>query len=262
MAHLGYEDLHEQAGRGCRHTGLGMNGITAQPACKWTSDTSCDMGPQHCATAMLTQACCVCCRLDVCDGSRLMAQFLAKHEPPPPLAPLAPVAALDAAASADIGSGISSGTSKPLLPVDAHRKTSPATGGTPASGGLPDFLAAALSAAHGNSAAGTAAQTPTGRDGGGHSHSSGAMSQDGLPNLLEAVLAAARKGQHGAGTTNGSDSGGSMSGGNGMAGLLSAALAGGLKEVANGSQGSGKRSDSTGQGMPCLPARQVKRRPA
>jgi hypothetical protein len=187
-----------------------------------------------------------------------MAQFLAKHEPPPPLAPVPPAAALDAASSANNGDGISCGISKPLLPVDANHKDSPAECGLPTSGGLPDFLTAALSAAHSDSIGGAAAQPQAGRDGRG-----GAPNSDGLPHLLEAVLAAARKGQHGAGTASGDDGGrSSSSSGGGMAGLLSAALIGGLREVENGSQGSGKRSEITGQGMPSLPARQVKRRPA
>ena len=205
---------------------------------------------------MWAQACFLCCRLDVCDGSRLMAQFLAKHEAPTPLAPVAPVAALDAPSSAN--SGIGGSASQPLLPVDANRKTSPATVGLPTSGGLPAFLTAALSAAHGDSNGATTAQPQAGRNERG-----GAPNSNGLPHLLEAVLAAARKGQHGASAANGGRGGHSSSSSDGgMAGLLSAALAGGLREVENSSQGSGKRSEITGQGMPSLPARQVKRRPA
>jgi hypothetical protein len=207
---------------------------------------------------MWAQACSLCCRLDICDGGRLVAQFLAEHEPPPPLAPVAPAAALDAPSSANDGDSISGSASKPLLPVGANRKTSPATGGLPTSGGLPDFLTAAVSAAHGDSNGATTAQPRAGRDGGAD-----APGSNGLPHLLEAVLAAARNGQHSAGAADGGGGGhGSSSSSDGMAGLLSAALAGGFREVANGSQGSGKRSDSTGQGMPSLPARQVKRRPA
>lgn len=190
--------------------------------------------------------------LDVVDGSRLMTQFLAQHSPPPALAPVPPLPSFPT----DNSKSSDSIASRPALPARAAPASSNITASSGQSAnGLPDFLAAALSAADsgsGSSSNGSGGQT--GPDSSNPLRGSGAAPQGGLPDLLSSVLVAACSGQQGAAPADGGNS-------SGIAGLLSAALAGGLQEAGKGS-GSGPSSAAANGngGMPALPVR--KRRPA
>lgn len=181
-----------------------------------------------------------------------MSQFLEKHEAPPPLGLVSQMALSEADQRSN---GISSKSSVPSLPPQPSGKGAVTNGGLPAGGGLPDFLAAALSAARSN---GTTQPQASGDAQGGSSECKAV--QGGLPDLLGSVLAAVRNGQQGAASARSSGSAG------GMAGMLSAALAGGLQEVAkvSGDSSSGARQSgdtSAGGGLPTLPPRGMMGRP-
>lgn len=180
-----------------------------------------------------------------------MGQFLAQHSPPLALAPSQLLSLPEAAPAA--------ASKQPALPARA--------GG--AGNGLPDFLAAALSAASRSCGAqpsqpaapsgDAAAGAPSG-DSGGFGAGNGAPA-GGLPDLLGPLLAAARSRQQGGGAAgsgqNGSgEAGGTRGGGNssGMAGLLSAALAGGLQEVLSNGGACGASSGGP-RGAACGSAR-------
>lgn len=185
-------------------------------------------------------------RLDVCDGSRLTTQLLTQHKPPPPLAPVPEITSLESDQRSN-GSGVGSKLALPPRPAGKGA----AANGLPASGGLPDFLAAALSAARSRSGS---AQPQAATSGSGDRSGSGAAPQGGLPDLLGSLLAAARDGQQGAAIAGGDSS----SSPGGMVGMLPAALAGGLREVANGSSGDTSSNAVLKGVMPSLPARRVK----
>ncbi len=187
----------------------------------------------------------------MCDGSRLMAQFLARHEPPPALAPLR----------------VLSSPELPPLPVHGA-----------AGGSTTDFLAAALSAACSGSAMEPASA-------GGDASSEGGPPETPVPDLpamLQSAFAAAQQnggapvGSEGGlagmlaaalvgSKQNGAAPGGGPGSQSGMPGMLREALTGELREVAVG-DGSAHGGQAVGNGiaggidgMPLLPARKSKR---